>query len=129
MFPRKQSKPLPGKHNKTPMPRPYTKGLRSTVYNRNKVETARATIDAERMLKLLQQNALGEIELDTVRQKSIEICLRKALPDLSAVEVEQTNAAPFAVIPSQSKDAKAWEASVTKAPEKPPAQSPSTLKH
>ena len=120
------------------MPRPYTKGLRSTVYNRNKVETARATIDAEKMLNLLQDNALGKIELDAIRQKSIEICLRKALPDLSAVEVEQTNAAPFAVIPQQSKDAKAWEASVTKASEKPTeartatkqdGQSPSTLKH
>lgn len=98
------------------MPRPYKKGLRSTVYNRNKVETARATIDAERMLNLLQDNALGKIELDAIRQRSIEICLRKALPDLSAVEVEQTNAAPFALLPSIAPTIEAWERAFSRAP-------------
>jgi hypothetical protein len=35
--------------------------------------------------------------------------LRKALPDLSAVEVSNESVAPFAVIPEQSKTSAGWE--------------------
>jgi hypothetical protein len=91
------------------MPRPYKKGLRSTVYNRNKVETARAVVDAERLLTLLMDNALGKIELDAIRQRSIEIALRKSLPDLSATELSIDHAQPFAVLPATVEDSDQWQ--------------------
>jgi hypothetical protein len=111
------------------MPRPYTKGLRSTVYNRKKVETARATIDAERMLNLLQENALGLKQLDAIQQRSIEICLRKSLPDLSAVEVSNEGAQAYALLPAAAPNADAWHKAF--APHKPTegatAPKPATL--
>ena len=95
------------------MPRPYKKGLRSTVYSRSKMDTARALVEVEVLLNLLHDNALGKIELDAIRQRSIEISLRKALPDLSAVEMKVTDQSPFALIPEQMQDVSAWSEQFT----------------
>lgn len=50
-------------------------------------DDVRAKIQAGQLVKVLQQQALGEIDdLSLPRMKAIEILLRKSLPDLSAVE-------------------------------------------
>jgi hypothetical protein len=92
------------------MPRPYKIGPRKRVYSREKIETARSLIDVEKMLKLLNDNALGKVKLDAIQQRSIEISLKKALPDLSAVEMSVDQAQPFAVLPAVIEDDKAWTA-------------------
>ena len=101
------------------MPRPYKKGLRSTVYSRSKMDTARGLIKVQELLKLLQDNALGKIELDAIRQRSIEISLRKALPDLSAVEMAVTDATPFALIPAVMDSSEDWQKAFAPANSKP----------
>jgi hypothetical protein len=92
------------------MPRPYKKGLRSTVYERNSVETCRGKIQTTQLLNRLHENALGKVQLDSNQVRSIEILLRKALPDLSAVEVTGDTLQPFAVIPQEMANSAAWEA-------------------
>ena len=107
-------------------------------YNAMDQERVRAKIADAKVVERLVKGFMGEVELT---QTQVAIGLKfmdKLVPNLQSVETEITQNTPFAVIPSQSKDAKAWEASVTKASEKPteartatkpPAQSPSTLKH
>lgn len=57
-----------------------------TVTTSHKAEV-RERIKTSQLLNRLQGNALGEIELTPVQQRSIEILLRKTLPDLSAISL------------------------------------------
>ena len=50
-------------------------------------DDVRAKIQASQLINRLTDNALGKLELTAVQQKSIEILLRKSLPDLSSVEM------------------------------------------
>ena len=51
-------------------------------------DECRARIKVSQLLNRLQDHGLGEIELDMARIKSIEILLRKTLPDLSSTTIE-----------------------------------------
>ena len=46
----------------------------------------RERIQTTQLVKRLQDNAMGEITLDKERIRSIEILLKKTLPDLSAIQ-------------------------------------------
>jgi hypothetical protein len=83
--------------------------VRDKAYNRNQLELCRAKIETSKLIRLLMDNALQGKELDSVRQKSVEILLRKALPDLASVEMAIENAQPFAVLPAVMPDSKDWE--------------------
>lgn len=52
-------------------------------------EDVRTKIQASQLVNVLQKHALtGEGELSPTRMKAIEILLRKAVPDLSAVQMD-----------------------------------------
>ena len=53
------------------MPRQYKKGLRSTVYERNSIETCREKIRTTQLLKRLQDNGLAEKEFLDAGQYSL----------------------------------------------------------
>jgi hypothetical protein len=55
--------------------------------NRGGEPDVRAKIQTTQLVKRLQDDALGNIKLEDGRRKSIEILLRKSLPDLSNVTV------------------------------------------
>ena len=57
--------------------------------NLRQQDQTRAAIQTTQLVKRLQDFALGEkgVEIDAVRMKAIEVLLRKALPDLSSVEL------------------------------------------
>ena len=71
---------------------------RPKVYDRTHLDLCRQKIQTTQLLNRLQANALGEITLDSVQQRSIEILLRKALPDLSAIEHSGEVAQPYAQV-------------------------------
>lgn len=64
------------------------------------------------LVNLLQANAEGKQELDPIRQRSIEILLRKSLPDLSAQEIKQENTNYVARLPAVAPSAEAWAADI-----------------
>jgi hypothetical protein len=111
---------------------------RGPKYNAMDQERVRAKIADAKVVERLVKGFMGEVELT---QTQVAIGLKfmdKLVPNLQSVETEVTQNSPFAVLPAQAKDAKAWEASVRNAPETPterrvapkaPARSPSTLKH
>ena len=45
----------------------------------------RKKIQVDALINLLMQNAKGEIQMDAQRLKSIEILLKKSLPDLQSI--------------------------------------------
>ena len=49
-------------------------------------DATRQKIQTSQLINRLQDNALGSLELNAIQQRSIEILLRKILPDLSAVD-------------------------------------------
>src|SRR3990167_6697386 len=49
-------------------------------------DATRQKIQTSQLINRLQASALGEIDLTATQLKSIEILLRKTLPDLSAVD-------------------------------------------
>lgn len=59
----------------------------------------RAKIQASQLINVLQNHALGKTaeELPQSRLKSIEILLKKSVPDLSAVELSTDPNNPFTV--------------------------------
>lgn len=53
-------------------------------------DDVRRKIQASQLLNVLQDHALtGEGEISPSRMKAIEILLRKSLPDLSAIQVDE----------------------------------------
>lgn len=56
--------------------------------NRAHDEKTRAKIQTSQLINRLQDNAFGKVELTNGQLKSIEILLKKTLPDLSAMSVE-----------------------------------------
>lgn len=69
-------------------------GRKKTVATVDQGQQARAAVDTVRLIKRLQQYALGEvdedgspIELDASRLKVIEMLLKKTLPDLASVSL------------------------------------------
>ena len=49
-------------------------------------DATRQKIQVSQLINRLQANALGELVLDSTQQRSIEILLRKSLPDLQSIE-------------------------------------------
>lgn len=47
----------------------------------------REKIQTSLLIKSLYDNALGKSDIDKIRQKSIEILLKKLVPDLKAIEL------------------------------------------
>ena len=80
-------------------------------------DRAREKIQVTQLTKLLQADALGKkfgnsngpVQLSDGRRKSIEILLRKALPDLSAVEHTGDIETSYVVrMPTPAKDLDEW---------------------
>ena len=61
-------------------------GVKKYAKTLTPAEEQRASIRVGVLLNLLHGHALGQIELSAARQRSIEILLRKAMPDLASVE-------------------------------------------
>lgn len=55
--------------------------------NNRQSEQSRAAIQTTQLIKRLQEQAFGTVELSQQQIKAIEILLKKSLPDLSAVEL------------------------------------------
>jgi hypothetical protein len=68
--------------------------------NLRQQEQTRAAIQTTQLVKRLQDFALGQegVEIDTGRLKAIEVLLRKALPDLSAVSIGGDDENPVNVL-------------------------------
>ena len=60
-------------------------------------EQCRAAIQTTQLVKRLQENALGDLELTAQQQKSIEILLRKTLPDLQSITISGDAENPVAL--------------------------------
>ncbi len=62
----------------------------------------RSSIRTEELIELLYDNATGELNLDPVRLKSIELLLKKSLPDLKTSETvkveDKTNSRTIFII-------------------------------
>lgn len=59
---------------------------------RNRVglsENTRKRIKTTMLVKRLQKHVLGEVDLSTAQVKSIEVLLRKTLPDLSPISLQE----------------------------------------
>jgi hypothetical protein len=77
-------------------------------------EEHRSKIKVTQLLNRLQSCALGEITLTGDQVRCLEIALRKALPDLSAVE-HQGEVASFVMrLPEPAVDTASWEQSVSR---------------
>lgn len=50
-------------------------------------DTVREKIRTSQLINRLQNHALGKIKLETTQIKSIEVLIRKTLPDLSSVQL------------------------------------------
>ena len=57
-------------------------------------DEVRAKIQASVLIGLLEQHAMGEIELTSSRIKAIELLLKKSIPDLQSVEITGDGDAP-----------------------------------
>lgn len=67
--------------------------------NLRQQDQTRAAIQTTQLVKRLQDFALGEIaEIETGRLKAIEILLRKALPDLSAITLSGDEDNPLNIV-------------------------------
>jgi hypothetical protein len=75
-------------------------------------EEHRGKIKVSALLNRLQQCALGVISLPPDQVKCLEIALRKALPDLSAVEMKADVASYVARLPTPAANTEAWLESV-----------------
>jgi hypothetical protein len=82
---------------------------RGDGYRTKQLDLCREKIKTSQLLNRLQNNALGILELNSVQQRSIEILLRKVLPDLS--QVEQTGDVTSFVmrLPEPAVDTATWE--------------------
>ena len=58
-------------------------------------EETRAKIQASQLLNRLHDHAFGEVELTPQQVRSIEILLKKAIPDLSAITLSGDDKAPI----------------------------------
>jgi hypothetical protein len=87
-------------------------------------EEHRGKIKVSALLNRLQQCALGVISLPPDQVKCLEIALRKALPDLSAVEMKADVATYVARLPTPAANTEAWLESV-----KPPLLTATCLQH
>lgn len=73
-------------------------------------DEVREKIKASQLCNRLHAHAFGEIELTATQVKSIEILLRKSMPDLSAAEVvSEITHRYVARVPSKAPDAKTWQ--------------------
>jgi hypothetical protein len=72
-------------------------------------EEHRSKIRTTQLLNRLELCALGEVIMTPEQIRATEICLRKALPDLSAVEMAVETQQPFALLPSVLEDQDAWQ--------------------
>lgn len=63
-------------------------------------DATRQKIQTSQLINRLQGNALGQVELSPTQQKSIEILLRKSLPDLSAIQLsgDEDNPVNMAIV-------------------------------
>jgi hypothetical protein len=69
-------------------------------------DEVRAKIQASQLINRLHEHAFGKIELTSQQVKSIDILLRKAIPDLSAVELsgKDGGAIAFTVVSGVPRD-------------------------
>jgi hypothetical protein len=95
-----------------------------------KIDAAhRERIATSQLVNRLNKIANGELTVDPIQLRAIEIALRKTLPDLSAVEHVGDALQPFAVIPQQMDSSEAWERAQQAPQPKPDRPKPGTTKH
>lgn len=56
--------------------------------NLRQQQSTRDKIQASQLINRLEAHAMGEVELTPAQVRSIEILLKKILPDLSAIQVD-----------------------------------------
>jgi hypothetical protein len=85
---------------------------RGDGYRTKQLDLCREKIKTSQLLNRLQNNALGLLELNSVQQRSIEILLRKTLPDLTATEITGDVASFVMRLPEPAADMASWRRSV-----------------
>lgn len=68
-------------------------------------EAVRQKIQASQLINRLQANAFGEIELRPDQVRSIEILLKKAIPDLSATQLSGPDGGPIEIVSKEQRAA------------------------
>lgn len=63
--------------------------------NRAKEDEIRARIQTNQLVKRLQDDGLGKITLEDGRRKSIDILLRKTLPDVATIQLTGADGGPL----------------------------------
>lgn len=62
-------------------------------------ESVRQKIQVSQLLNVLTDHATGKIkEMEPTRIKAIEILLRKAMPDLQSIAIENAGGEPFQIV-------------------------------
>lgn len=62
--------------------------MAKTKRNAMLIEEARTKIRTTQLINRLQNHALGTVELSSTQVRSVEILLKKTVPDLQSVEVK-----------------------------------------
>lgn len=79
-------------------------------------DKTRLKIQTSQLINRLNDHALGTVELSPTQVKSIEILLRKTLPDLSAVEANMNGEVINYVVSSEPMNEDDWEATYSVEP-------------
>lgn len=61
--------------------------MAATKRNAMRIEEARQKIRTTQLINRLQDHALGKVDMSSTQVKSVEVLLRKSLPDLATVEL------------------------------------------
>ncbi len=82
----------------------------ATRYNKKHLDLSREKIQTSQLINRLQKNGLAQEEFLTQGQiRSIEILLKKSVPDLSATEITGDTVSYVVKAPDVMPDAASWE--------------------
>ena len=70
----------------------------ATRLNLRQAETARAAIQATRLIEVLQKSAFGESKMSMSAIRSAEILIKISIPQLSSVQIDTTDSETMPVL-------------------------------
>lgn len=71
--------------------------MAATKRNAMRIEEARQKIRTTQLINRLQDHALGKVDMSSTQVKSVEVLLRKSLPDLATVELTGKDGGPVEI--------------------------------
>jgi hypothetical protein len=72
--------------------------MAATKRNAMLIEEARQKIKTTQLINRLQNHVLGKVKMEPTQVRAVEILLKKAVPDLAAIELSGNPDAPLQMI-------------------------------